>query len=947
MRSWFGLFFGFSLIFNIGVTRADDNLTKYPCEGRSDLGLDYYHGVIYECNGQKLSITKKSGGVDYSLLCSDISTISSEGCNAFKSQQTNFAIAKPSKIKGEYSVSAYFPLPKKEETPSKNESNDTDNNVVPSELSPKPYVTDLKKEHWQKANSNTENVRNGQKQDRSNLSSNQKAIDLNTNQISNNEYLIEQKNDFIEQKENEIKALKKQKGRLSDKDKETISKLNGEIDGAKKEITALENSNNSFQRQNKILEKQSNKSKNTLDKELTKAKEEENNVEQNIVSDITEDHHKRLSECQDDACKEKENARYKEEIEALTQKTLEETWTVDTTPSKEFDNTFFGAYVGNRIFPDNYCPSVWEKFQENPENLKKFLDGASPSSGTEPGSCERYSLINIEKFYSEKRTLKETAKLLNPDVLCVDTALPQGSSCKASADKYVKCSKITTDTVKQLRTKLCNKEEFLSVNPKEYGEYRELTDACKFACETDAKEELSGCFASANYEKLSEKVEHCFAYKSVATINFEGDSLDNSDLEYPSFDGKYTCQRTSPFTADYKYCKKLVIAYNAAFAAEQAMGMAEGIQRSVGQANAMGEYAKAQASGNGQLGGLEGMKSIAKTNESIETQKAALYTAQFGVFAGMMISWPTQNNIVKTCEKAGVEYSQECSNAVHFAGTSAQKIFFPNYGVKQAFYAELIKAAGNSAVAWIKRNMYRKQQRLVDEVKDTVAPSDEGGGFAVPVTYCQQYPNAVQCRGRGNRVSVDGYSGGGLNLVGGGTSDYGFTSDDDLGEYNEGRDTPSNATIDDITSMLGDSAEKGSSDFDKVAGAKVTESAAGGSGGGGPGGGGGGASLASSSGGGGADGEQKADGYGVTRSGANYVSSGGAAGYTGSKAKQFGKDKKVDNPFSSLFGAKKNSRNVASDTEDIAPKESSLFKKISNRYTEVKNQKRLLDTEVK
>src|SRR5690606_860995 len=143
------------------------------------------------------------------------------------------------------------------------------------------------------------------------------------------------------------------------------------------------------------------------------------------------------------------------------------------------------------------------------------------------------------------------------------------------------------------------------------------------------------------------------------------------------------------------------------------------------------------------------------------------------------------------------------------------------------------------------------------------------------------------------------------------------------------------------------SAEKGSSDFDKVAGAKVTESAAGGSGGGGPGGGGGGASLASSSGGGGADGEQKADGYGVTRSGANYVSSGGAAGYTGSKAKQFGKDKKVDNPFSSLFGAKKNSRNVASDTEDIAPKESSLFKKISNRYTEVKNQKRLLDTEVK
>src|SRR5690606_33543399 len=115
----------------------------------------------------------------------------------------------------------------------------------------------------------------------------------------------------------------------------------------------------------------------------------------------------------------------------------------------------------------------------------------------------------------------------------------------------------------------------------------------------------------------------------------------------------------------------------------------------------------------------------------------------------------------------------------------------PNYGVKQQFYQELIKAAGNSAVAWIKRNMYRKQQRLVDEVKDTVAPSDEGGGFAVPVTYCQQYPNAVQCRGRGNRVSVDGYSGGGLNLVGGGTSDYGFTSDDDLGEYNEGRDTPS------------------------------------------------------------------------------------------------------------------------------------------------------------
>src|SRR5690606_8673216 len=116
---------------------------------------------------------------------------------------------------------------------------------------------------------------------------------------------------------------------------------------------------------------------------------------------------------------------------------------------------------------------------------------------------------------------------------------------------------------------------------------------------------------------------------------------------------------------------------------------------------AMGKYAEGQATGNGQIAGLNSVQAMAKTNENIENQKAALYTAQLGVFGGMMISWPTVNNIRKVCSRNDLDHAQECSNAVHFANqnSSAKDVFFPNYTVKQQFYAELVEAAGGAAVA--------------------------------------------------------------------------------------------------------------------------------------------------------------------------------------------------------------------------------------------------------
>lgn len=739
-----------------------------------------------------------------------------------------------------------------------------------------------------------------------------------------------------------------------DEEKANISKVEAEIKGLNKENKGIEKS---IAQDEKTIEKQNDEIESQIDAadDLRSAEQSEivasatssldkaikscsksNRIYKHDTAEVKAEKNRKLEEC-----KNQEIETYNQEMANYH---VSEAYVADSNPSKEFDATYFDSYVGAKVF-NGYCANSWKALQEHPESLEEIINNP-PSDGFEPATCKRYSTVSIDEFYSTKRNLEDTAKeLINRDILCTDTAVGSSASCAASAQKFVACSKIKHDNVSR-KLDLCSGVKI--VKNGEVPDYVKTAEQCQDVCMESSKDALGTCFNDAKYTQLSKKIEHCFAYKSVATINFDGEErIDNEDVEYTSFDGKYPCQRTSPFTADYQYCKKLVTAYNAAFAADQGMAMAEGIQRSAGQANAMGKFVEGQATGNAQVAGLNGVQAIAKTNENIENQKLILSGAKVAAFTTLVLNWPTVNNIHKTCTKAGVQHPQECSNAVHFANQngSAKKVFFPNYFIKQAFYAELIKSAGDAAVALIKGNMYRKQQKLIDGVKDMTVETEDSGGFVYNPTYCEQYPTSTQCRGSGNRVSVDGISGGGLNLVGGGAQDYSF-SNDDLGEYNEGRDVTSNAQKADISSMLNDNVQKGGSDFNKVAGAKV--SASGASGGGSPGAGGGSASLVGGgSGGEGAEGAAK-DSFDVTKSNAKYAAAGGAAGYSGSKARQFGKDKKVDNPFSSLFGAKKNSRDVASNAEnDIAPAQSSLFKKISNRYMEVKNQKRLLDSQVK
>ena len=52
------------------------------------------------------------------------------------------------------------------------------------------------------------------------------------------------------------------------------------------------------------------------------------------------------------------------------------------------------------------------------------------------------------------------------------------------------------------------------------------------------------------------------------------------------------------------------------------------------------------------------------------------------------------------------------------------------------------------------------------------------------------------------------------------------------------------------------------------------------------------------------------------------------------------KSKKDTNPFSNMLGDK-SSRKVANTVNDIAPSQSKLFEKISNRYGKVSKEKRI------
>src|SRR5690606_24854930 len=96
--------------------------------------------------------------------------------------------------------------------------------------------------------------------------------------------------------------------------------------------------------------------------------------------------------------------------------------------------------------------------------------------------------------------------------------------------------------------------DFSQFKGKKFCDYETMAKVCKKECSGKSEEIVQQCFADTGVSALSEKIEPCFAYKAVATINFEGDHLDMSESEYTSFDGQYTCKKRDQFTADYKFC---------------------------------------------------------------------------------------------------------------------------------------------------------------------------------------------------------------------------------------------------------------------------------------------------------------------------------------------------------------------------------------------------------
>lgn len=630
------------------------------------------------------------------------------------------------------------------------------------------------------------------------------------------------------------------------------------------------------------------------------------------------------------------------------------------------------------------------------ENTSRALDLNFPKEDYGVNSCQRYTKDNY--FQTVAHSIG-TAEQFNRVNICADLAKLQGSdvaggtACQAIASNLASCSYVE-DRVISCPKAAFNRflqgkpnqqgitpaliDEFVSGQSKkladqgiselDYKNYlseliqNNTNDDCNVECndfyKTKAKiGNMTGfaqCLQAVDADQAFELVHHCIAYKEVAKLHFDGnkfESIDGRDNKKQSFDGRFTCERISPFAADYRACKRLVTTYDAAMVGEQALTMSEGVQRSIREANSYERLAKAQAGGKDiQTLGLDVVKDSAKTNEDMATQRAVFYSTQAATLTAFLVPpmYPTMGSIAKYCEKSGLR-GQLCENAIDFAERSgtADQVFFPNKGTRNQFWGELIQAAGKSAVAWIQKNQYDKQQRTIAKVKESMTPEESDSGFDIDPSYCQRYPNSNECRGSGNRRNVDGFNGGGINVGSVGNNDYSF-GNDGVGEYNESRDLPSASTISDISSMLGEGGEKGSNDFNKVAAPELSRGGGAGGGGGGPSGGGGAAGLSGGSGGAAQGAGAEGDGsVGITKSSGRYAGTGGAA-YTAGTARRLGQDQKVDNPFSSLFGAKNSARDVASQVEnDIAPAKIGLFETISSRYQKVNNDKRLLDSNVK
>lgn len=454
----------------------------------------------------------------------------------------------------------------------------------------------------------------------------------------------------------------------------------------------------------------------------------------------------------------------------------------------------------------------------------------------------------------------------------------------------------------------------------------------------------------------------CVLYREAAKKNRDGGEVPVGE-RVTSVRGINSCKLETPWTADYKFCNRAIVWVDG-FSDILSVGTNMVMDvRAVQQAeDATQDAAMATMEGD-PTGAMILQEQELKSRSDKHLANAAIdMTTAAGSFYGW-IAYPGPKRLEDTCNGSGAGEFVYGSQAVDCGMLNAYNrrwiepggeddnfdSLFPNNGLKNLLMTKMIQKFGSGMYNAIVGRSLAKQAGQVNALREGFQDFyDEpsmafGEGQAAPPGYCAQNPTVPSCRGNRRGGQVQGGLGfNGANVGGGqGGNSLNFGSDS-TGEFVGEEEISQNKrrAIDDLKGIIGNTKRnKFGNDLNAPGAAKAS---AGGGGGGGSisgsagGGGGGGGGGAGGAGGGGAGPSQA----GPSKSKISYNAGGNIKGPKFAAGGSTSKKSKSKNPFSNMFG-KKNRKVASNVVNDIAPKKSKLFEKISKAYSKA-NSKNLL-----
>jgi hypothetical protein len=445
-------------------------------------------------------------------------------------------------------------------------------------------------------------------------------------------------------------------------------------------------------------------------------------------------------------------------------------------------------------------------------------------------------------------------------------------------------------------------------------------------------------------EKIA--VSECDRLAIAASLN--GYSLDEAPLQKQTLDGKGGCFLQAGYTLDFNDCKRVLLAYNAVVIAEKAMIAQQAIRITENNQKANQEMAKQTAAGKGQEAALDAVEERSRQNAQMNTEKFYTYLTAVSALGGTLAAWQGKGSkaISKFCAKnldvnkvkndLGITLTQE--ECPQYLESDVKKLFANddsrvNFTLLAAEYVK--KAAEAKRLAGLNKDIAAKLGNR---------PQDDEGEVA-KFEKCALTPFDPECTKSTDRSATSTFKGGSFSMGSG--EGHAFNMND-TGENSEFGEAGASTNLKDTTHVASvnspfmDEAKAANKILDEAGAASVqpTGGAGGGGGGGGAGGGFGGGSASLGN-------DLQADSSDSNKS-SDIKSKQFSASYSKGGAKfgavKGGKDDNA-NPFSSLFDSKTDSgggveedRSIASD---IKGEGSGLFQKISKRYVQVHQDKRI------